>query len=193
MTGYLKRLGSSLVAYQLGDTISKIAAIALLRVYTQYIPPSRYAVVNVIAYGVIFFSIVIRFGMIEAFLRYYFSDEDQARKDALARRTTGFLLLTTTVAVPPAAALAAPLSKLIFGYRDAPTFLIGLLGLWTFTNLELAYRLLRVDGGRKSYAIASVTNVVFTIAGSVLLVVVAKMGARGVLLANYGTSTVVLL
>jgi O-antigen/teichoic acid export membrane protein len=192
MTGYLKRLGSSLVAYQLGDTISKIAAIALLRVYTHYIPPSRYAVVNVIAYGVIFFSIVIRFGMIEAFLRFYFSDEEQARRDALARRATGFLLITTTVAVLPTLALAAPLSKLIFGYRDAPTFAIGLLGLWTFTNLELAYGLLRVQERRKAYAVASVTNVVVTIALSVVLVVAAKMGARGVLLANYGTSTVVL-
>ena len=40
----------------------------------------------------ILISILVRFGMIESFLRYYFADEDQERRDALARRAVGFLL-----------------------------------------------------------------------------------------------------
>jgi O-antigen/teichoic acid export membrane protein len=193
VTAYLKRLASSLAAYQVADAVSKLMAVLLLPVYTRYISPSGYGVVELLANGVIFISILVRLGIIEAFLRYYFSDEDQERRDALARKAIVFLLVATTVLSAALAAAAAPLSKLVLGHRDALTFLVAVLGLWTFTNLELAYGLLRVDERLRAYATASLTNVGLTIAASVVLVVGLGDGARGLLLANYGASTIILL
>jgi len=131
--------------------------------------------------------------MIEAFLRFHFSDLEQARRDALARRATGFLLVATTVVSAALAAAAEPLSTLVLGHRDTVTFLIAVLGLWAFTNLELAYGILRVDERVRAYATASLANVGLTIAASVVLVVGLGDGARGLLLGNYGASTVILL
>jgi O-antigen/teichoic acid export membrane protein len=193
VTGYLKRLVSSLAAYQVADLASKFIAVLLLPVYTRYIPPAGYGVVELLGNGVILISILVRFGMIESFLRFYFSDEDQGRRDALARRAVGFLLVSTTIASVILAVFAAPLSKVVLGYRDPAIFRIAVLGLWSFTNLELAYALLRVDERLRTYAIASLTNVALTIASSVVLVVVLGQGARGLLLGNYGASTLVLL
>src|SRR5437764_11588943 len=118
MTGYLKRLVSSLAAYQLADLISKFIAVLLLPVYTRYISPSGYGTVELLANGVIFASILIRFGMIESFLRFYYTDADPARRDALARRAVLFLLSTTTVTAGILAALAGPASKLLLGHQD---------------------------------------------------------------------------
>jgi O-antigen/teichoic acid export membrane protein len=193
VTGYLKRLVSSLAAYQVADVVSKFMAVILLPVYTRYIPPAGYAVVELLGNGVILISILVRFGMIESFLRFYFADDDPRRRDALARRTVAFLLVTTTAASIVLAIFAAPLSRVVLGYRDATTFRIAVLGLWAFTNLELAYALLRVEERLRAYAIASLTNVGITIASSVVLVVVLHDGARGLLLGNYGASTLVLL
>jgi O-antigen/teichoic acid export membrane protein len=193
MTGYLKRLVSSLAAYQLADVVSKLLAVGLLPVYTRYIAPAGYGVVELLATSVIFVSIVVRFGIIESFLRFYFSDEDPDRRAALVGRAAGFLLVATTASAAILAAFAEPLSNLLLGYRDTTTFLIAVLGLWSFTNLEFAYGLLRVDERLRTYAIASLTNVLLTVAGSVVLVVGLGDGARGLLLANYGASTLVLL
>ncbi len=193
MTAYLKRLVSSLAAYQVADLVSKFIAVLLLPVYTRYITPAGYGVVELLGNGVILISILVRFGMIESFLRFYFSDEDQARRDALARRSVGFLLLSTTVVSVALAALATPLSKVVLGYRDPTTFRIAVLGLWAFTNLELAYALLRVEERLRTYATASLINVGLTIGASLALVVGLGEGARGLLLGNYGASTVVLL
>jgi O-antigen/teichoic acid export membrane protein len=193
VTAYLKRLVSSLAAYQVADVVSKFIAVLLLPVYTRYIPPAGYGVVELLANGVILISILVRFGMIESFLRFYFSDEDQERRDALTRRSVGFLLLSTTVVSVALAAAAAPLSKLVLGYRDPTTFRIAVLGLWAFTNLELAYALLRVDERLRTYATASLINVGLTIGASLALVVGLGKGARGLLLGNYGASTLVLL
>jgi O-antigen/teichoic acid export membrane protein len=193
VSAYLKRLGSALAAYQVADVVSKFMAVLLLPVYTRYVHPAGYGVVELLGNGVIFISIIVRFGMIEAFLRFYFTDEDPARRAALARRAVGFMLIATTIVAGALAAAAAPLSRLVLGYRDSTTFLIAVLGLWTFTNLELAYGLLRVDERIRAYAVASVSNVLLTIAASVVLVVGLGQGARGLLLGNYGASTLVLV
>jgi O-antigen/teichoic acid export membrane protein len=192
MTAYLKRLVSSLGAYQVADVVSKFMAVLLLPVYTRYISPAGYGVVELLVTGVIFISILVRFGIIESFLRFYYTDADQERRDALARRAVGFLLLTTTIACGVLAVAAVPLSHVVLGHRDPVTFRIAVFGLWAFTNLELAYALLRVDERLRAYAIASLTNVALTIVSSIILVVVLKDGARGLLLATYGASAIVL-
>ena len=192
MTEYLKRLARSLAAYQVADVVSKFSAVILLPVYTSYIHPAGYGVVELLANGVIFVSILVRFGIIESFLRYYFVDEDPARRDALVRRAFVFLLTATTLLAAALAAASVPLSRLVLSHRDAPTFLVAVLGLWSFTNLEFAYGVLRVDERRRAYATASLINVAVTVVASLVLVVVLRDGARGLLLGNYGTSTLVL-
>jgi O-antigen/teichoic acid export membrane protein len=193
VAAYLKRLVSSLAAYQLADLVSKLIAVLLLPVYTRYVLPPGYGVVELLANGVILISILVRLGIIESFLRFYFADAERERRDALARRCAGFLAITTTVGAGLLAVFAGPASKLVLGYRDTTTFEIAVLGLWSFTNLELAYGLLRVDERLRTYAIASVSNVLLTVAASLVLVVGLGDGARGLLLGNYGATTVVLL
>ncbi len=193
MTSYLKRLGSSLAAYQVADVVSKFMAVLLLPVYTRYINPAGYGEVELLGNGVIFISILVRFGIIESFLRFYFTDEDASRRDALVRRSGLFLLVGTTLASVILLVFAAPLSRLVLSHTDVPIFNVAVLGLWTFTNLEFAYAVLRVDERLRMYAIATLANVVLTIAASLVLVVVLGEGPRGLLLGNYGASTVVLI
>jgi O-antigen/teichoic acid export membrane protein len=193
VSGYLKRLVSSLGAYQLADAVSKLLAILLLPIYTGYIRPAGYGIVETLATFVIFVSILVRLGIIEAFLRFYFSDRDRARQDALARRAVRFLILTSTAAAVLLAIPAGPLAQTVTG-RDVPgPFRIAVLGVWAFTNLELAYGLLRVDERLRAYAAATLTNVGLTIGASLVLVVGLHDGYEGLLIGNYGASTLVLL
>lgn len=193
MHGLLQRLLKTTAAYQVGDVVSKVFAVLLLPVYTRHVSESQYGVAELLMTGIVLLSILIRFGVGEALVRYHYADEDRDRRDALARRATGFLLVATTLAAIPLAVFAAPLSRVILDHEDAAVFRIAVLGLWTFTNLELAYALLRVDERARAYAIASVTNVLLTIALTVYLVVLKDQEARGLLLGNYAASTVVLI
>jgi O-antigen/teichoic acid export membrane protein len=193
VTGYLKRLVSSLGAYQIADAVSKVIAIVLLPVYTGYIAPQGYGIVETLATFVIFISIVVRFGMIESFLRFYFVDKDKERQDALGRRATLFLLVTTTIACAILAIPARPLSWLVTTRHIPGSFRVAILGVWAFTNLELAYAMLRVDERLRAYATATLANVFLTIAASLVLVVGVKDNYEGLLIGNYGASTVVLL
>ena len=126
-------------------------------------------------------------------MRFYFDDDDALHRDRLARRTTSFVLVTSTVAALVAVVFAGVISQALLGTRDATLMAYGVLGLWAFTNLEIAYALLRVDERRRTYLIASVSNVVLTVVLTVTLVVGFDGGARGYVLGNYAASTVVLV
>jgi len=191
--GYLRRLATTAAAYQLADVVAKFIALALLPVYTRHLSRADYGVAELIGTLVIIVSILVRAGIGEAFVRFWYTDEDAGRRDALARRAVLFLLAATSAAAALLAALAGPLSQEVLVHRDATTFLVGVLGLWAFTNLELAYALLRVEERSRTYLLASLTNVALTIAATVALVVFAGEGARGLLLGNYAASLLVLL
>jgi O-antigen/teichoic acid export membrane protein len=193
MTAYLRRLLASSAAYQAPSMVAAFMAVFTLPLYTRSLTPADYGYAETLLTFIIFTSILLRMGLGEAFVRFWFDDEDRERQLHLARTTTGLTFAVATVATLVGLALAEPLSRLLLGHDDAGLMRLGLLGLWAFTNLELAMALLRVQERRRAYVLASLANVGLTIALTVTLVVILDQGARGYVLGNYGASTVVLL
>jgi O-antigen/teichoic acid export membrane protein len=188
----LKRLATSGTAYQASSVVAAFLALFTLPLYTRHLTRSELGYAETLLTAIILVSILLRFGIGEAFVRFWFDDDDAARRDRLARTTTGFVFATTTAAGAAALALAGPLSELLLGIDDATLMAFGILGLWAFTNLEVAYALLRVEERRRPYFAASVSNVLLTVALTVTLVVGFDTGARGYVLGNYAASTIVL-
>jgi len=193
MYDYFRRLARTGAAYQAGEALAKLVAVALLPVYTRHLTRGDYGTADLLLTLVILVSIVIRLGLVEAFIRFYYVDADPERRDQIARAATGTVLLATTVAAAVGAALAGPLSEAILGFRDVTLWLITVLGLWSYTNLEMTYAVLRVDERAGTFLRASLINVGLTIGLSVYLVVFAGDGARGLLAGNFAASTVVVL
>ncbi len=87
---------------------------------------------------------------------------------------------------------AGPLARLVTSEHVPGAFRVSVLGIWSFTNLELAQAVLRVDERLRAYATVNSINVVVTVAASLVLVLGFNKGYEGLLIANYGTSTLVL-
>jgi O-antigen/teichoic acid export membrane protein len=191
--GYLKRLLSTGAAYQFGDILAKAIALLTLPLYTQHLSPDAYGAAETLLTAVILASILLRVGVGEAFIRFYFDDEDQARRERIARTATATVAWTTTLAALLAAAFAGEISRALLSFYDPPLIYCAVLGLWAFTNLEMAYAQLRVDERARAYVIASGSNVAMTVAFTIALVVFADQGARGLLLGNFGASALVVL
>jgi len=191
--GYLKRLVTTGAAYQFGDILAKGLALLTLPLYTRHLDPAAYGAAESLLTAVILASILLRVGVGEAFIRFYFDDQDDARRARIARTVTATVAWTTTLASLLALAFAGGLSHLLLGFRDPLLFDCAVLGLWAFTNLEMAYAQLRVDERARAYVYASGANVAMTVVFTVALVVFADQGARGLLLGNFGASAVVVL
>ncbi len=190
MTGYLRRLATTGAAYTASSVISKLIAVALLPLYTRYLTPADYGAAEVLVTGVIAASIVIRLGIIEALLRFYYqTDEvpDQVVKTAFAS-----LLWTTTIGLAIALPLAEPLSRLLLDHSDPGLMRIAIFGLWVFTMFEFLTALFRLDERAKAYFAFTVANVLVTIPVTVWLVVGQGRGASGLLWGQYATGAVFL-
>ncbi|HEV2924238.1 MAG TPA: lipopolysaccharide biosynthesis protein [Solirubrobacteraceae bacterium] len=191
MLGYLKRLVSTGAAYQFGDILAKAIALLTLPLYTQHLSPDAYGAAEALLTAVILASILLRVGVGEAFIRFYFDDQDPERRARIARTATATVAWTTTVAALLVVAFAGEVSRLLLNFYDPPLIYCAALGLWAFTNLEMAYAQLRVDERSRTYVLASGANVAMTVVFTIALVVFAHQGARGLLLGNFGASTVV--
>src|SRR5687767_8893327 len=188
MYDYFRRLARTGAAYQLGEALAKGVAVILLPVYTRHLTARDYGTADLLLTLVILISILIRLGLVEAFVRFYYDDAEPAVRDRVTRAATGTVLALTTLVALVAAACAGPLSELVLGFRDTTLMLIAVLGLWAFTNLEMAYAVLRVDERAGTFLRASLVNVALTIGLSVWLVVGRDEGARGLLLGNFVAS-----
>jgi O-antigen/teichoic acid export membrane protein len=193
MPGYLRRLLRTGAAYQASDIVSKVIALALLPVYTRALTRADYGTAELLLTTVILVSIVARLGLGEAFLRFYFLDEDALRRRRVARMAVLGTLATTTLIAGAAALAAAPLSEWLLGDERPRELRAACLGIWAFTNLEIAYALLRAEERTRTYLTASLTNVALTVVSTVVLVVALDQGAFGLLLGNFGASAVVLV
>ena len=191
MFEYLRRLATTGAAYTASSVLSKLIAVFLLPVFTHYLTPSDYGAAEVMLASVIAASIVVRLGIIEAILRFYYLASERPQ----AVVATGFASLFWGATVLGALALpfAAPISEALLGHQDAALARLAILGLWTLTMYEYALTLLRLDERARAYFGITVVNVLITVPFTVFLIVGEGMRADGILLGTYGTGAAVTL
>jgi O-antigen/teichoic acid export membrane protein len=188
---YLRRLATTGAAYTASSVISKLIAVVLLPVYTAYLTPADYGAAEVMLASVVAASIVIRFGVIEAILRFYYV----AGESRPAVVSTGFvsLFVTATSGAVVGLVFAEPISEALLDRPDAGLARIAVLGLWTLTLWEFVLTLLRLDERARAFFTITVINVLVTIPVTVWLVVGERLGAEGILLGTFSTGVVFLL
>ncbi len=181
----MRRLATTGAAYTASSVLSKLAAVFLLPIYTAALSPADYGAAEVMLASVIAISIVVRLGLIESLLRfYYLPDVDRPE---VVRSGFAALFWTTTAVAAVCLALAEPISELILDHPDAELGRLAVLGLWTLTLWEYALTLLRVDERARAYFTLTLLNVLATIPVTVFFVVVRDDGAAGILIGTFGT------
>jgi O-antigen/teichoic acid export membrane protein len=188
---YLRRLATTGAAYTASSVVSKLIAVFLLPVYTAYLTPADYGAAEVMLASVVAASIVIRFGVIEAILRFYYLAGERPERVV----GTGFAALawSSTLAAGVALAFAEPISEALLERSEPALARLAILGLWTLTLWEFALTLLRLDERARAYFAITVINVIVTIPFTVWFVVVEDMGADGILLGNFGIGAIFLV
>ena len=83
MQGYLKRLATSGAAYQASSLVSGFLALFTLPLYTHHLTKAQLGYAETLLTAIILASIVLRFGVGEAFVRFYFDDDDGERRETV--------------------------------------------------------------------------------------------------------------
>jgi O-antigen/teichoic acid export membrane protein len=189
----LRRLGKHSAIYGLGGLVSRILATLLLPLYTHYLPPGSYGRVEIVTAATAILAIAFQLGISSAFFRYYFDAKDHAEKLTVIRTSFWFTMGMSTLGLVLGVVFAAQVSHLLGLGHDPTLVRAGAVGLWAQTNYQQLTALFRVEERSTQYAIASVANVLITVAAMVLFIAVFHFGAVGLVVGNFTGTLVVYL
>ena len=147
MTSYLRRLLRTGAAYQLADAVSKVVALALLPLYTRHLTRADYGTAELLLTTII---LALDRPAARAGRGVRALPLPRRRPGPPARSSRGRRRARCSPSRPSRrcsiAVFAAPVEPPAAGYGAGRTWCApAALGLWAFTNLELAYALLRVE------------------------------------------------
>ena len=191
MFEHLRRLATTGAAYTAASVLSKLIALLLLPVYTAYLAPADYGAAELMIASLVAASIVVRLGVIEAILRFYYLANESS--EAVVRTAFAALFWTTTLAGLAALPFAEPISRAVLDEPDAGLVRLAILGLWQLTMWEYVLTLLRVDERARDYFALTIAAVAVVIPVTVTLLVTTGLGPSAILLGNFGTGTLFVL
>ena len=187
----LKRLARHSAVYGIGGLVSRILAVVLLPLYTHYLPPSAYGKVEIVTAAIAVAAIVLQMGISSAFFRFYFDTADPDRRRVVVRTSFWFTMATSTLGLALGLVFAGPIGHALQLGHDPTLVRAAAVGLWAQANFQQLTALFRVEERSVAYAIASLANVLITIAAMVVFVAVFHWGAVGLVVGNFVGTLVV--
>jgi O-antigen/teichoic acid export membrane protein len=188
----LKELLRHSAIYGLGSIVARILGVLLLPLYTRYLSPGDYGLIEtLVALSAVLTALVAQ-AMKSAFFRFYFDSAEPDRRLLVVRTAFWYVLAASTAVLVAGVALAQPISWLLFHTRSHDGLVIAaFIGLWAALNYEQMTSLFRVEQRSGSYVLATLMNVAITIAATIVLVVVLDKGPLGVLVGNFTGTLIV--
>jgi O-antigen/teichoic acid export membrane protein len=190
----LRRLGKHSAIYGLGGLVSRILAVLLLPLYTSYLDEADYGRVETLVALTAVLVTVLRLGIGSAFFRFYFDSTETAARLRVLRTSFWFTMGTATLGLVAGWLFASQIASAL-NLGDDQEWLVraAFVGLWAQMNYEQLTSLFRVEERSVAFVAASLTNVLLTIAATVVLVVVLDQGALGVIAGNFTGTLLVYL
>jgi O-antigen/teichoic acid export membrane protein len=188
----LKRLARHSAIYGLGGVISRVIALFLLPLYTSYLQPADLGAVGVVIALNAVLVTILRGGISSAFFRFYFDSAEPQRRLLVLRTSFWFTMAAATAGLVAGLLLAGPIST-VLGVDDPTLVRAAFVGLWAQMNYEQLTALFRVEERSLAFLAASLTNILITVAATVLFVVVWDKGAVGVVAGNFTGTLIVYL
>ena len=191
----IKRLVSQSLIYGLGGLISRVLSVLLLPLYTSYLHGRDYGRVETLTALSAVLVVVLRLGISSAFFRYYFDSSDLAYRVRVVRTSFWFTMGSATLGLAAGWVAAQPIADaLSLGHDQAWLVRAAFVGLWAQMNYEQLTSLFRVEERPVLFMLATLANLLITVAATVVLVVHFHERAIGVIVGNWiGTLSVYLV
>ena len=191
----IKRLVSQSLIYGLGGLISRVLSVLLLPLYTSYLHGRDYGRVETLTALSAVLVVVLRLGISSAFFRYYFDSSDVAYRVRVVRTSFWFTMGSATLGLAAGWIAAQPIADaLSLGHDQAWLVRAAFVGLWAQMNYEQLTSLFRVEERPVLFMLATVANLLITVAATVVLVVHFHERALGVVVGNWiGTLSIYLV
>lgn len=189
----LKGVSKHTLIYGLGPIFQKSLGFLLLPVYTHYLTPADYGILELITIGIAIWIMIANQGMGTAFFKYYPWDDPEKETECVS--TAFFHIFFTGIAlaiVSLAALFFIDASVLRINGTNLKSLLV--IAVWSgFFQIVVIvpFQKLRAQMRSKKYVVVSTLGFAVNLLINILLIVVFHMGLLGLLLGNMIASALV--
>src|SRR5439155_16919950 len=145
--------------YGLGSIVARIIGVLLLSLYTRYLSPRDYGLIEtLVALSAVLTALVAQ-GMKSAFFRFYFDSAEPERRLLVVRTALWYVLAASTSVSVVGIVLAPQVSWLLFGTDGHGRLVVAaFIGLWAALNYVQLSSFFRVEQRSIAYVAATMAN-----------------------------------
>ncbi len=189
-----KKLFQTSFIYGVGSMGGAMVAFFLLPVYTRFLHPADYGVLEILTTTSSIIIIFLTFGMDNAFGRFYFDSQNEEYKKQVLSTTAIFLICLAGLVVPILLVSSNILNKFLFGQNNHIVLLQLAFLLSGFVVVSkvpmLAFRFKRKA---VKYSIISILNILLVASLNIFFVVGLRKGVLGIMEGRTIAQIVILL
>lgn len=185
MSGPLRQLGRHTLIYTAGIIIGKIASFVMLPVYTRFLTPADYGVLELLGMTIDVIGMITSVGIVAGVFKFYSEDESQTGKNAVistaALSAVGLAGATCLFGF----FLSPVLTETMFGPQGNPLYLRLYFLIYFIQTFEyLPFLLIRAENRSVLFVTLNAAKLVATLSLNILFVVYLRMGIEGVLIST---------
>jgi O-antigen/teichoic acid export membrane protein len=182
VTSEIRTAARHSAVYGLGAMAAKAVGFLMLPVYTHYLTPVDYGVLEILDLSMSLLGMFLNMGMTAALLRYYGIAKSTEEKNQVVSTSLIFVTVTGLVMLLLALGFVRPISMFVFGPAVSSTYL--LLSFFSFilgyiANLPRAY--LRALESSGTFILLDTLGVLATLVMNIVFVAGLKIGIAGIL------------
>ncbi len=181
----IKLLSRHTSIYGLSNILNRIVSFVLLPVYTRYLSPADYGVMDLLYFSMAFVGIVLDLGITSAMSRFYYDSEDQAERNKVVTSTFYGFGVGSSVVILLLLLASEPMARWILkedGYTDL--MILAMAGLGTEMYIKVAYTYMRVRQRSFTLMVTALTRLVSQLTLNIIFIIPLGMGVKGILLST---------
>lgn len=190
--GQLKKTAAHSAIYAIGTILSRITGLVMLPIYTRYLSPSDYGVLELLSMAIEITGILVGLRITQAMFRFYILAESKWEKQEIVSTVLLTILAASSFGAAVLYLAAGPLSVLIFG-DSSYLYEFQLFAFTLITNAVSAVGLAYLRARRMPVLFVSIgaATLALQVTLNVILVVMLEMHVRGVVYSALGSGAIV--
>ncbi|MCL4708117.1 oligosaccharide flippase family protein [bacterium] len=168
--------------YSLGNILSKLVGFLMIPIYTRYLTPADYGVLELLTLVSVIFSMVLALRLTSGLTRYYREYEEQEDRNRLVSTALVFTVVLAALAYALLSRSGESISLLVFKtakYHDEVILII--ISLAFEMCASVAYTYLRILEKSVHFILISFLQLVIGLSLNVYFIVVLQWGLNGIL------------
>ncbi len=186
MRDQINKLSKHTMIYGVGVIIDKAVSFIMLPIYTRYLTPADYGVLELLSMTIDLISMIAGLGLTATIFKYYNEYDRKEEKDQVISTAALIMIVISLVTAIFGLAFSVKLSHLIFGQAEHSLYLRLFFVIYFLQSgvVTVPTMFLRAMQDSKLFVMINFIKLLFQVCFNIYFVIFLKKGILGILLGN---------